>query len=295
MNLYNETYEIKLIKSRKFEEFRKLKGFNDKKIFASEYSFIQYCKSLNLGLLLGIKQNTKCLFHPDNSSSASIFKNNITGDFVYKCHSSKCNSPRRTTNIFGVIEGVLDCNFSVAVKYLKQMLNCEVQSNTSNHNTIGEHNVKLLEECRDKFPIMFKIIGKDIELLKFTYEETAKNKYISKDADNVVFSVSTRYLEKQLGKNCKVANKLAIFMYLGLIEKIGLQGVSISRYNNTLKKFNTITNIKVKRLNETDLQNGEKMAESWFDKGYKKREFTYKTVCEKDDVFLANRLFSQHK
>ena len=160
--LYNETYEIKLIKNKKFEEFKKLKGFNEKKVFSSEYSFMQYCKGLNIGDLLGLKAKDHCLFHNDSMPSASIFKYKTTGDFLYKCHSSKCGSPRRTTNIFGLVCNILDCSFSEAAKALKTMLNCEVICD-SNQNNIGQHNIKLLKKYQENFPLLFKLIKSDID------------------------------------------------------------------------------------------------------------------------------------
>lgn len=295
MNLYNETYEIKLIKNRKLEAFRQLKSFNEKKVFSSEFAFMQYCKKLNISDLLGLKAKDHCMFHPDKSPSASIYLNKKTGDNLYTCHSSKCNSPRRTTNIFGLICNILDCSFSEAPNALKTMLNCEVRSEDNQINSIGEDNIKLLKEHRNDFPILFKLIGKDIELLNLVYTESGKSKYAKENANATTFSASTRFLENQLGRCCKIANKLALFTYLGLLEKTGLQGVSISRYNNSVRKFNNISQISVKRLTLEDLKISELRAKEFYEKGYTKRNFTYRTVCEIDDVFLANKLFPQHK
>lgn len=292
--LYNETYEIKLIKNKKFEEFKKLKGFNEKKVFSSEYSFMQYCKGLNIGDLLGLKAKDHCLFHNDSMPSASIFKYKTTGDFLYKCHSSKCGSPRRTTNIFGLVCNILDCSFSEAAKALKTMLNCEVICD-SNQNNIGQHNIKLLKKYQENFPLLFKLIKSDIDLLNLIYTESGKSECAKENENMVIFSASTRYLEKQLGKNCKVANKLALFGWLSLLDRTGLQSVRVSRYKNSLRKFNNISQITVKRLTLDDLNAAELRAKEFYEKGYTKRNFTFQTVSEKDDVFLANQLFPQYR
>lgn len=301
MMIFNSTTETDLIRQRNYLQYQKQVGQTNLKVFSSDLAFCEYVKKLNLKELLGIKspKNFPCLFHNDIHPSANIFHGSSKHS-LYCCHSSRCNI--NTKNFFGIVSAILNLSYKEAVAEVKKFLNCQVTVDTEREELIKKvlkENQSFLNSNLEKHSALCKVLGKDILLLNLLYSIEYRSAYITPSRE-VVGSVSTRYIEKQLGKSAKISSKLALLSYLGFLDKLSLNELLDTSLRNLEKlrkdnpEYNYISHIRIYPLNEGRLKAAEDAAKSWKAKGYTKRAFTYKSVA-RESIFLANRLFPQHR
>lgn len=299
--LYNSTNEIDLIVNHDVEDFLKIQGITDKKIFYSKPEFLNYIYQYDLEVFLGLHSPFRCLFHEDNKPSASIRFFNQTV-YLYKCFG-QCKE-EKSFNIIGIVKKLCDCSYTEALQYIAELLYCKLEFDFTFCPDVSEvldDNVRILSNLEEKAPMAYKIIGAEIRMLFALYHEGYKVKAAVND--EVLVSCSSRYLKSEhpLLKNSHTSVSLAVLAFFGLIERVPLYSLptkrlkqieALSRYRES-PHFRLISQISIKHLDETIYDTLEENADKWKEYGFKKREFTFSHVGKLAGPILANKLFPQ--
>lgn len=197
---------------------------------------------------LGLSSNYfDCIFHDDNSCSASIFTDNDTGHYIYKCFSSNCNFP--AGNILTVVERLSKCNKVKALNFIKDVYNIELKESDwqVEQKEILQANKDYLysNKMQIEFPELYKRIRNYVPLLIILHDVAIDNVYDLPltDNDKVIFFSSIRYLQSLVSSKTtsRINDRINLFTFLELLEKLNESDLSeklLNRAKHEAAKYN---------------------------------------------------------
>ena len=298
--MYNVAPGIDMILKDDIKGIQKLFGVKGEKIcFETQEELVRYVCGYNLSLLFDGKRKVKCIFHPDEKPSASIHC--FSGCYLYTCHSANCEHAG-SYNIVTLVEKIKGYTRGQALNYIRRCFRCyskHSEEKEQDLNTIYK-NIEILESLESMAPTANKILGKDKEILMHLYENVLNGKYTRKESGQITLSISCRQLMKEMGKEIKVSQRLAVMAYLKLLRKIPLEELpdetidelimlSRGRKENILK---VTTYIEMERLTAAKIEEVENTAIKWKKLGYLKTKFTAREIYQKEGMKVFD-IYSQ--
>lgn len=198
-----------------------------------------------------------CIFHADKNPSAGIFKDNKTGVWFYKCHSQKCgvrcNIVTLTQKIFKVGRVA---SFHILCNYFGIKI---IESDWQRQQKeILDHNISFLSGpyFEEEYPLLYKKIKTYIPMLiminMFSKQFIGSNR-MKKIESNVFYcsrqevSLSARTFEEIIKLNLglekakinrdvkEIGKRFDLFVFLGLINKLGINDVPEDMKNDAIK------------------------------------------------------------
>ena len=304
-------YNIRAIKERNVEYLRN--KINHKPVvFDSDAEFWHYVfHEINMAELLEIKypNSFRCLFHEDNSPSASIFRND-EGVWIYKCHSSSCDLKMNVKQLIEklgnfksehkaieFIKAIYDLSIKESAWSIEQKANLDSILHKLNMNIFTElcpQANKNIRTIKDLFVTMVQIAKDNV------YGEN----YCNSDGD-VVFFVSLSQLAKILNVSKtninRISQRIAVLVYHDLIRKLDddkipevllkkAQAISIDRGHDKRVNFYSIPSWVFEQLRKIEMQ-GIK----WKEKGYTIKGTSYEMFYRGDGLEVAQYIYPQHK
>ena len=222
---------------------------------AYEYLYKQDLASYltKTGYLKSQQMNFHCIFHNDSQPSASIFRDEKTGNYMYKCHSESCGF---TGNIVRVTERLTGMRRVETFKYLCKHYNVDIVESEwqKQQKEIMDHNIHILssEWFKDEHPELYKRIKRYIPLLIMmnllskqyigtnTLREVEKNmfsaskKYLSQMAKELSGVIAENYGQLEYTKiNSdikEISKRVDLFAFLGVINKIHINDLPKELY-----------------------------------------------------------------
>lgn len=187
---------------------------------------------INLVEFLGLNSDQfNCIFHNDNNPSGSIFIDEESGNYIYKCHSGNCefNTDKANAgNIITVVQRLAGCSMPKAINFIKSVYDFELMETEwqIRQKEILQSNKNYLSSVtmKDEFPELYKKIKNYIPLLLRLHDIATDNVYdipLSPDG-KVIFFASMSYIEKLMGTNNlgKINNRINLFVFLELLTKL---------------------------------------------------------------------------
>lgn len=235
---------------------------------------------INTGYLKKYQTNFHCLLHNDSQPSASIFRDDKTGNYMYKCHSDSCGF---TGNIVRVTERLTRMRRVEAFKYLCKYYNVNIVESEwqKQQKEIMDHNIHMLssEWFKDEHPELYKRIKRYIPLLIMmnllskqyigtnTLREVEKNifsaskKYLSQMAKELSEVIAEDYRELEYTKiNSdikEISKRVDLFAFLGLINKIHMNDLPKELYQIAVIEREK----KLKKRRDVNFQNNYSIPE----------------------------------
>ncbi|MEN6351405.1 MAG: hypothetical protein ABFD08_18690 [Syntrophomonas sp.] len=193
----------------------------------------EYLKKQDLALFLGLPYKFRCIFHNDKIPSANIYIDRKTGYYWYKCFSESCGV---TKDIINIAESLLHCNTVKALRFLRALYKIEYQETEwqKEQKAILDENKRLLRDD-ERFeliaPETYKRIRNYIPqliLLNDFAKEHVVTENFTDDQDNALFFAGLTYLAnlfKKKNDTKRVGNIIALFAYLGLLNKLNQEQI----------------------------------------------------------------------
>lgn len=222
----NENNHVKLIKNNQVEKMQK--ALDTKKIvFENQQEFYDYItQEIDLFQFLGInKTSFNCIFHDDSNPSAGIFISK-TNQYLYKCHSDKCNF---VGNIIRCVERIKNCNRVKAIDFIKKVYQLEIKVTDwqKQQQEILQENKRMIRngELEEFYPDIYKILKRYDNLLYLFHDiaiDHVRDKKYTDSDDNIIFFVSLKTLQKELNlrSHRKIPDRVGVLAFLGLINKL---------------------------------------------------------------------------
>lgn len=305
-------YTIKAISDRNIKYLKEKYGNGDKKIFETNQEFIDYIrKDIDLGdfLEFSYPRSIRCIFHNDNSPSASIFQND-EGVWLYKCHSDNCGV---TYNIIGVIERL--ANFQSrpkTYKFIKGIFNLEIMETEwqREQKEILLENLKILYD--GEFEKNCPQANKNIKGIKHYLErlilialDNVHNDNLTDSEGQVVFFASAEYICKQMNISTnsinKIYQKLVVLAYHKLLNKLEdkelperflkrAMAINIDNSKNNHVNFFSIPSFTVNNFPDI-----EQCGRQWKENHYTMKGVSREMFYRAEGLETANKLYPQHK
>lgn len=280
-----------------------------KRIFETKQEFINYIYQINIGELLEIEnyKSFNCIFHDDNSPSASIFQND-DGVYLYKCFSENISY-----NIIGVIErlGKFQTRYDT-LEFIKKMFNFEIK-NTEFQQRQKQILLETLNTLYSKeFEEYCKVTNQNIKHIKHYLQQliliamdNIYDKEFTDSKGNVVFFTSARNLCDRLGISYhnldKVYNRLIVLVYHKLLNKlddIEIPQRFLERANEIAQKqgFDTHVNFySIPALTINKYPEIEEQGKKWKQNHYTIMGTSYEMFYRVEGKEVADRLYPQMK
>ena len=306
-----DNYNIKAISNRD-SEYLKKKLNRPHMIFSNNQEFCDYIfKEINLGELLEFKyaKSIRCIFHNDNSPSASIFKNE-NGYWIYNCFGCGVSY-----NLLGVIEVLGQFRSRPkAYKFIREIFNMEIQQTEwqIEQKDLLLHNLKTLNsgELEEKCPQTYKNIKSSMkyitQLLLIAMDNVYSEKFTDNE-DNVVFYASTKYICKLLGMSegsaKEVSKKNALFAYHNLLNKIddNLVNADILKRSNAIsinsqdKKYRHVNYYSIPSYNNMTFSEIELQGKKWVENNYTIKGLSREMFYRAEGQVVSDKLYPQYK
>lgn len=184
-----------------------------------------YLNQQDLSLFLGVNRNSfHCLFHDDHTPSANIFFGDEANCDIYKCFSSKCTF--KTGTIRKCVERILGCNKVESLKFLMDVYKITLSETEwqRRQREIIDENIRYIQspQFQYDYPELYSRIKNyigDLIILHNIAKENLPAEHYSNDQIEFLFYTSMRHLAniKGVKSQSKIANIVALFVYLGLI------------------------------------------------------------------------------
>ncbi|MGG1663070.1 hypothetical protein [Brevibacillus sp. NRS-1366] len=268
----------------------------------------EYLKKQDLRQYLGIESSTSsfhCIFHNDNKPSASIVTNEDTGHHIYICGSDKC----------GVKGSIIECTELLLPKYnrpkiyqfLRKVYRVEFEESQwqKDQKAILDENIDTLLD--DTFPTFYPTLHKRIrdhipDLIVF--HEIAKQhitteNFIDTNGNSAFFKSMDMIASKFNKSKNKVKDKLAIFAYLDLINKLGRKDVpeflwrEAKRQQSKNRKKFLVGFYSIPSYTTHVLTSGEKQASLFKSLGYTMKGMSWEMFRRGEGEEVANKVFPQ--
>ncbi|AGX43915.1 hypothetical protein [Clostridium saccharobutylicum] len=258
---------------------KEMERFKGKEIIVSSYErFGMYIKELVVS-----GENTE----------AWITYNLTRNKYLYMVGSKKEDNPYViiSFDILDLCQIFMKCDISKAIQGLCELLGIrikefeEVRGRYERCKSFVRNNL-----TKDKFPILFELIGEQIPKLETIFEEGIdKLYYHGESKEGMVFSASMQYLADTMGKRKSTINPIVnIFALLGLLQKPDVRsGIYGKGCNNDITyyyipEYNNEIFQKAEQLAMILLYNGERVTAS---------SFSYSICIEKFGQEIANKIF----
>jgi hypothetical protein len=237
----NSNEHIDAIRRLDVQKLKRLINIDDtKKINVkskTELKHIIYTK-ISINDFLGVPDGMfRCVVHKDENPSANIA---MTSDGLYNYYCFGCGF---SGSIVKLMEEIANCNKVEAIKFIQKVYNIEVVE-TDRQKKIKEILEENIEYIMSKvfeleYPEIYKIIYRYIPELVCLHELAIQN--INNDLiidDQSIFFASISYIAKCLHySNFKrITDRVNLFAFLGLIEKIDKKDIPIN-YLQEAEKF----------------------------------------------------------
>lgn len=194
-------------------------------------------------------------------------------------------------DVFDLYRIFMKCDISKAIQGLCELLGIrinefeEVRDRYERCKSFVRNNL-----TKDKFPVLFELIGEHISKLETVLEEGINKLYYHVvSTEGMVFSASVEYLANIMGKGKSTINPIVnIFALLGLLQKPDVRsGVYGKGRNNDITyyyipEYSEGLFEKAEQLAKIMLYNGERITAS---------SFSYKNCMEKFGQEIANLIF----
>ncbi|MPM34502.1 hypothetical protein SDC9_81085 [bioreactor metagenome] len=282
---------------------------NNKLIFSNRDNFYNYIKQqIDLIEFLGVDNDKfNCIFHEENNPSASIFINEETGHYLYKCHSHNCDF--ETGSIIEVVQKLRKCDIPQAINFIKRVYGLEISETEwqINEKSVLKGNIQYLEsgQLQEQYPTLYKRIRNYIPILikfneialKYVYDEPVKG------TDKVIFFSSVRYICKHL-KNADVSDtnsRINLLVFLGLVVKLDENSIpkgmlEKSKEQTRLKKQkNDVTYYLIPQYTDELLQEAENYAVLFKERNMTIKGWSRELVIRTFGEEVADRVFPQFK
>lgn len=241
----------------------------------------------------------RCIFHDDKNASAGIFKTD-NGIELYYCHSASCGF---VGNIVQTVAQIENCSRSGALRKICNDLNLKFVKNQELVDMIFDNLQTITDDIQYSHKDLYGVIYRYIPTLNALHFAAFNNLIYANNDQEFLFSASTSYIAKILGKNDKkkAGTDISLLCLLKMIEKIDLDDDNISEeYKAYIKRFQKD---KSKYINVYSLQSYSynkltecnSIAKQVKEKNLRKKHFTYESVANAFDVETANRVFPQVK
>jgi hypothetical protein len=248
-NLIDEYVNRELVEQDKYIDFHHL---NDAYDYLYKQDIVEFL--IENKILKNGSNPFKCVFHEDQSPSASIFNDTKTGNYMYKCHSSNCGF---TGNLIRVVERLMKLKRVEAFKYLCGYYNVRLIETEwqKQQKEILDHNIYYLtsDTFKDEHPDLYKRIKRYLPMLVMlnllakqyigtnTLREIEKNiftaskTYISqmaKEFGNLIANTYEGQLEfLKINSDVKeIGKRVDLFAFLGVLEKIHINNIPKELY-----------------------------------------------------------------
>ena len=244
-------------------------------------------------------KNFCCIFHSDEKASADIFKTD-SGIELYYCHSSCCGF---VGNLIQVVSKLENCSRSAAINKICENLNVKYEENIETMRFLLDNIKTIDDDIQYSHKDLYGIIYRYLPSLRALHFIALKNIIYADSEKDLIFSASTNYVAKTLGRNDKknTGADISLFCLLKLIDKIDLDDDSVPEcYKQYIKRFqgdrDKYVNVySIPQYNYDKLTECNEMAKQVKEKNLRKKHFTYESVANAFGTDTADRVFPQVK
>lgn len=300
---------IRLIQEHNIEQLRKRLGIKDSKQFDSRADFINYIRTeINLAELLELppEQNFSCLFHNDKKASATIYKSNTSGVWLYSCFACDC----KNLNIQRVIEklGGFTSQFQ-ATKYIQQVYRLQIKENEEVIQAKADIDsiLELListdddkEKLLDIAPITDKVIKKDkdfyIKLLLYIRNHITPDQ-IDNDGNYIIY-LSNRQVQQIVDSKSldKTNKKLLKLQYLNMVKHPKEEQIPKALLLKVDRGYNKHTSLYfVPSWTSNHVHSIELQSIEWQEKGYTLKGMSKELLLRSAGTETTKDIFTQDK
>jgi hypothetical protein len=309
-------YNIQAIKEHNIKYLKTILGIDDdnKIIFETQQQFLDYIFKIDLAKLLNIDnpKSFKCIFHDDNNPSASIFQDDETGNYIYKCNSNSCGV---SYNIIGVIERL--GNFKSrpkTYKFIKELFNLEImetewqkeQKEILIENLKVIYNGELEKNCPQAYKNNKNIL-RYLEQMHLIALDNIYNEKLTDEEGNVLFFASRSYIADKLNLSPnslnKISQKLVVLAYHKLLNKLDDNEIPESllkkskciniKYND--KNFKHINYFSIPSYTYNLYAEIEQQGKKWKDNHYTMKGVSREMFFRAEGKEVADKLYPQYK
>ena len=243
--------------------------------------------------------NFCCILHNDTKPSASIFKTD-SGVELYHCHSTNCGF---IGNIIQLVAKLEHISRSDAIKKLSLDLNIRYEKDEKTVNMLFDNIAALNDDIEYSHRDLYTLIYRYLPTLRELHYIAIENMYYANTQGGMMFSVSTNYVARRLGRADKknTGADISLMCLLQLIDKIDLDNEEISdAFKKYIKDFQNgrpkyINIYSIPEYTYDKLSECNSMAKEVKEKNLRKRHFTYESVCNAFGQETADRVFPQVK
>lgn len=296
---------IGLIRQGNVEELRKRLGHKKTKVFDNTEDFLKYVYSLDVGELLevGTPKSFSCIFHTDNSPSASIFTTE-SGNQCYHCFS--CGV---TMNIKQIIEELINATSEYkSLEFIKAIYNLSVKE--TSWSIEQKANIDSIINCMtstagngftDICPTAAKTT-RNASYIYLTILNIAKNNIRPEKVsdENIVFPMSIRQLAKATGKSSidKVSKYVKMLLFHEMLEivpdeKLPEEVLRIANAKRTGEKHCHTNFYQIPSWVYKRTQLIEKQGQRWKNQNYRLNGISYELFYRNESPEMALKLFPQ--
>lgn len=289
------------IRTRNIKELNKT--LNTNLTFDTYADFTEYIKkTVDIGKFLGLKYSKSFIdiFHNENNPSASIFKDPISKNWLYKCFSDNNDY---VADIFGVVERLAGyANREETTKKMADIFGVTISEDEKYFN-VKKSILELESQVDDiifnyKNPYLSMITEKYIvDMLKILeiigdYRDLKQNK-------QVISYLSQKTISNKLKKNeSHTKRAINLLVLFGFIDKLSINDVNdeLSSKINIYKKNENHRDVNIFKMNiitEKTLRNAEVLANKLYANDFNIFDLNYnylESVISKD---VANKVFPQ--
>lgn len=245
------------------------------------------------------EKSFRCIFHNDEKASADIFKTD-SGIEMYYCHSSNCGF---TGNLIQVVAKLEKFSRSRAINKICENLNVKYEENIETMKFLLDNIKTIDDDIQYSHKDLYGVIYRYLPTLRALHFIALKNIIYADNEKDLIFSASTNYVAKALGKNDKknTGADISLFCLLKLIDKIDLDNETVSEcYKQYIKRFqgdrDKYVNVySIPQYNYDKLTECNEMAKQVKEKNLRKKHFTYESVANAFGTDTADRVFPQVK
>lgn len=270
------------------------------KSFNSIIEFCNYFNSLNTFNLLGIKPSTSfhCILSRDSKPSASVFKSNKDGNYIYKRFSSD-SSKQYVFNNIQLMEKLFRLNFMQTICKLLYLSNCRIVSNNSSPIINNLNNfINLLHSptLMQDYPSIYKIYSKYIQeityILNLLSHSVEEGQIISVFSNKFLSKMVYGSINKQKKIN-KLINLLVFTQVLNKPNKIDLPP-SILEFTQITKYQNHVTVLSFSHLIKDVISIVNQRCSLLTANNITANDINRDTIIRISNIEVANSVFNQN-
>lgn len=299
---------IDLIKNHEWGELAKRIGGKEKKVFENVADFKnEVWENADIAELLEI-DNPKsfcCVFHEDNSPSASIYFGDC-GKWLYKCFSNNCKYGDRALTIHSVIAELANMKAWETWEAIKQIYNYEVLRTPQSERLQGEllEIAEILDTLDEtgfnaQCPTASKNVRYAVELYHHILRIAGRNISPYTKNEKIIFFFSLRQLANESGRSPNKANKInqyiTMLAYHGMIEKLPDEQVPMGllkkAYKHAKENQRHIQFYALQGWNNDTLLHIEDNGNRWKKNGYRQNGISYEMFYRTEGQEVARRLY----